>query len=341
MKIYHTETQEDYDALMVELEEQGIEILEKEYWKNNRHETVVFVHAIGPYGDSSRTDTTYGSLGWAFKNHPSVPITKYKAKVDEKMKIYHTETQRDFDALMIELEAVGCEWFSGRKPTEATTYWKLNSSETCVKIDKKVIAYNEKGYYAMGYPNTPITKYKAKVDDKMRFTKENVYKVFSQYRKDSNFPFNDLQDEIIKLDDTPEKVAVPKFVAEWIEWNKESGVSLQLMLGCYERFYVNRNPNCQTDGEKAVQWYVDNPYKFIQAYENGYTIEPEQLYYIPLPHLETSDGIQQVLSKRKNGTNYFASRPASALQQRYTKEELEQVPEIYKPYTKPIEEEEE
>ena len=35
----------------------------------------------------------------------------------------------------------------------------------------------------------------------MRFTKENVYKVFSQYRKDSNFPFNDLQDEIIKLDD--------------------------------------------------------------------------------------------------------------------------------------------
>ena len=181
MKIYHTETQEDYDALMVELEEQGIEILEKEYWKNNRHETVVFVHAIGPYGDSSRTDTTYGSLGWAFKNHPSVPITKYKAKVDEKMKIYHTETQRDFDALMIELEAVGCEWFSGRKPTEATTYWKLNSIETCVKIDKKVIAYNEKGYYAMRYPSTPITKYKAKADEKMKFTKENVEAVINSY----------------------------------------------------------------------------------------------------------------------------------------------------------------
>lgn len=187
----------------------------------------------------------------------------------------------------------------------------------------------------------PITKYKAKADEKMRFTKENVYKVFSQYRKDSNFPFNDLQDEIIKLDDTPEKVVVPKFVAEWIEWNKESEVSLQIMLKCYEHLYVNRNSNCQTDGEKAVQWYVDNPYKFIQAYEDGYTIEPEKLYYIPLPHLETMDGMQQVLSQRKGDKNYFASRPNEKVKQRYTKEELEQVPEIYKPYAKPIEEEEE
>ena len=175
----------------------------------------------------------------------------------------------------------------------------------------------------------------------MKFTKENVYKAFSQYRKDSNFPLNDLQDEIIKLDDTPEKVAVPKFVAEWIEWNKESEVSLQIMLKCYQNYYYNMNRKCQTDEEKAVQWFVDNPYKFIRAYEEGYTIEPEQLYYIPLPDLETSDGIQQVLSKRKNDTNYFASRPASALQQRFTKEELEQVPEIYKPYAKPIEEEDE
>lgn len=86
MKIFHTETQADYDALMNGLEVKGIETLAKEYWENNRHETVVFVHAIGPYGDSSRTDTTYGSLGWALKNHPSVPITKYKAKAAATVK---------------------------------------------------------------------------------------------------------------------------------------------------------------------------------------------------------------------------------------------------------------
>ena len=92
---------------------------------------------------------------------------------------------------------------------------------------------------------------------------------------------------------------------------------------------------------KFLQWVKQYPDKYVMVVKYGYTIEPEQLYYIPLPHLETSDGIQQVLSKRKNDTNYFASRPASALQQRFTKEELEQVPEVYKPFAKPIEEEEE
>ncbi len=78
----------------------------------------------------------------------------------------------------------------------------------------------------------------------------------------------------------------------------------------------------------------------LKALINGYTIEPEQLYYIPLPHLKTTDGIQQVLTKRsKNGRHYFASRPNDKLKQRYTKEELEQVPEVYKPYAKPVEEE--
>ena len=172
----------------------------------------------------------------------------------------------------------------------------------------------------------------------MKFTKENVDKAINEYFLQADFEScGDLIAEIDALDDTPKKVVVPKFVAEWIEWNKESEVSLQIMLKCYEHLYVNRNSNCQTDGEKAVQWYVDNPYKFIQAYEKGYTIEPEQLYYIPLPDLETSDGIQQVLSKRDT---YFASRPNDKLKQQYTQAELEQVPEVYKPYAKPIEEEE-
>lgn len=73
----------------------------------------------------------------------------------------------------------------------------------------------------------------------------------------------------------------------------------------------------------------------------GYTIEPEQLYYIPLPHLVTSDGKQQVLSKIENDENYFASRPTSYLKQRFTKEEIAQVPEIYKFYATLIEEESE
>ena len=60
------------------------------------------------------------------------------------MKLYQTKTQADYDALMVELEEQWYEWLSGSKPTETTRYWKLNSSETCVKVDEKVIAYTEK-----------------------------------------------------------------------------------------------------------------------------------------------------------------------------------------------------
>lgn len=261
MKIYHTETQADYDALMVELEERGIETLPKERWKNYRCETAVFVHAIDKNHNSNRNDTTYSDVTWAI----------YK------------------------------------------------------------------------YPDTPITKYKAKADDKMEFTKENVYRLFGDYRRNKNgiHRLDNLESVIMDLDDTPEKVVVPRYVAEWIEWNKETGANLRSMLRCYSHYYNNINSYSEADGKKAVQWYVDNPYKFIQAYEDGYTIEPEQFYYIPLPHLKTLDGVQQVLSRSKNKNRYFSSRPDKNVKQRYTKEELEQVPEIYKFYATLIEEEEE
>ena len=266
------------------------------------------------------------------------------------MKIYHTETQEDYDALMVELESQGCKWLSGRKPTETTKNWKRNSSETCVRVDKKITIYDKKSYYTREYPRVPITKYKAKADEKMKFTKENVYKVFSQYRKDSNFPFNDLQDEIKELDDTPEKAIVPKCFDEWFKEIKvkypspDSAKKFALLKLCQRGFgyYFERANDEKISFESELgKWMLENTFLAIDAVLNGYTIKPEQFYYIPLPHLETSDGIQQVLSKRKNDTNYFASRPNDKLQQRYTKEEIAQVPEVYKPYAKPIEEEEE
>lgn len=257
------------------------------------------------------------------------------------MKIYHTETQEDYDALMIELKAKGID-------TLPKEYWPIFKTETTVVIRarsgekyswEKRTTYGNLSRVRSSY-DIPIIKYKAKADEKMRFTKENVGKILDEWVTENTYlSAKGIIANIEELDDAPKKVIAPKFVAEWIERNKESEVSLQIMLKCYQNYYYNMNRKCQTDEEKAVQWYVDNPYKFIQAYEDGYTIEPEQLYYIPLPHLETSDGIQQVLSKRKNDTHYFASRPAETLKQRYTKEELEQVPEIYKFYAKPIEEE--
>lgn len=153
----------------------------------------------------------------------------------------------------------------------------------------------------------------------MKFTKENVSKLFSEHDKYICFSLDDLQDDILKLDDTPEKVVVRGF-GYYFERANDEKISFESELG---------------------KWMLENTFLAIDAVLNGYTIEKEQLYYIPLPELQTSDGIQQVLSQRKGDKNYFASRPTETLKQRYTKDEIAQVPEIYKPFAKPIEEEEE
>lgn len=130
------------------------------------------------------------------------------------MKIYHTETQEDHDALMVQLEEQGYKWLSGNRMTELTKNWKRYSSKTCVRVDKKVVMYDKKRFYAWKYPEVPIQKYKAKADEKMKFTKENVEKVIDEYFWQANFEScGDLIAEIHNLDDTPEKVVVPKFVA--------------------------------------------------------------------------------------------------------------------------------
>jgi len=169
----------------------------------------------------------------------------------------------------------------------------------------------------------------------MKFTKENVSKLFSEHDKYICFSLDDLQDDILKLDDTPEKVAVPKYIAEWIQsYLNEGGTPIDV-LGSLMSFHAS------FVDESVIRWFKKNSETMLKALTNGYTIEPEQLYYIPLPHLETSDGIQQALSQRKGDKNYFACRLSDKLKQRFTKEELEHVPEVYKPYAKPIEEEEE
>ena len=266
------------------------------------------------------------------------------------MKIYHTETQEDFDALMVELEEEGCKWLSGDKMTELT-YWHLNREKTCVSVRPAgKVRITSKEYHSLFHSDVPIIKYKAKVDKKMKFTKENVEEVIAGwFWKDGNSTLDDLVSELRKLDDKPEKVPVPACFDEWykeieVKYPSADGAKkIALWKLCQKGFgYAFERANGENiDYESELgKWLNNNMFLAIDAVLYGYTIEPEQFYYIPLPQLETSDGIQQVLSKSRNGNYYFANRPSEILKQRYTKEELEQVPEIYKTFAKPIEENE-
>lgn len=83
---------------------------------------------------------------------------------EETMKLYHTETQEEFDALMVYVEKKGYEWNTKEKPTEYNC-WNIFKKETVIVIEYDInLGFASKEYCERVYPDTPIKKYKAKQD---------------------------------------------------------------------------------------------------------------------------------------------------------------------------------
>lgn len=105
MQIYHVETQEDYDALMRELELRGILWIDGTFptsgncWKTREAETVIRVH-----GDNIITP---GSLIATRREYPDIPIQIYKAKqndVESAIEIVSQNNAELFHKIIFDLE---------------------------------------------------------------------------------------------------------------------------------------------------------------------------------------------------------------------------------------------
>lgn len=84
---------------------------------------------------------------------------------EETMKLYHTETQEEFDALMVYVEKKGYEWNTKEKPTEYNC-WNIFKKETVIVIEYDInLGFASKEYCERVYPDTPIEKYKVKQDE--------------------------------------------------------------------------------------------------------------------------------------------------------------------------------
>lgn len=107
------------------------------------------------------------------------------------MKVYHVETQEDYDDLMIKLEEQGYKWMSGDKPTIKPQYWDKQRENTAIVLDgfdEHHITRGSISWCKGVYSNAPIIKHKAKGVEKM------------------------------------EKVVVPQCVADWYEEHKSSSL---------------------------------------------------------------------------------------------------------------------
>ena len=79
----------------------------------------------------------------------------------KEIKIYHVETQADYDALMIELEEKGCKWIDGEKLIvfdEFSTY----GIDTYVYDECCKISISSGNYFKEHHSDEPVIEYKAK-----------------------------------------------------------------------------------------------------------------------------------------------------------------------------------
>ncbi|EDJ9969116.1 hypothetical protein GFS96_14690 [Listeria monocytogenes] len=97
------------------------------------------------------------------------------------MKLYHTETQEEYNALMAYVEKKGYEWNTKEKPTEYNC-WNIFKKETVIVIEYDInLCFASKGYCERFYIDTPIQKYKATRDKvtKCHDDAANAMKAFS------------------------------------------------------------------------------------------------------------------------------------------------------------------
>ena len=96
------------------------------------------------------------------------------------MKIYHTETKADYDALMVELEAEGYEWIGGEIPPELSLFDKYGSESTVTTyngISKKFMQYSKAAFQIEKYPEIQIIEYKGKGEN-MKMTQQEEMKQY-------------------------------------------------------------------------------------------------------------------------------------------------------------------
>ncbi|EAD8589682.1 DUF3310 domain-containing protein [Listeria monocytogenes] len=119
------------------------------------------------------------------------------------MKLYHTETQEDYNALMAFVEKKGYEWNTKEKPTEYNC-WNIFKKETVIVIEYDInLGFASKEYCERVYSDTPIKKYKVKQDEVAKWFDDaagNILKYVSRYEhknriedlKKAQFYLNDL-----------------------------------------------------------------------------------------------------------------------------------------------------
>ena len=78
----------------------------------------------------------------------------------------------------------------------------------------------------------------------------------------------------------PEKVVIPKFVAEWLKSQKESFSDVSA-IDMYDNLTIDNNGGHY---HEVWLWVIAHHHDFIKAWHDGYEVEQEKLYTVEIPN---------------------------------------------------------
>lgn len=95
--------------------------------------------------------------------------------------------------------------------------------------------------------------------------------------------------EIINQIDEPQKVKIPKFVAEWIEDMKNAKTE-----------FFEAQSNCMSD--EVDDWYYNHADDLLRAWLDGFEIEQEKLYTVEIPNPNATHDDAYILGRTLSGS---------------------------------------
>lgn len=87
--------------------------------------------------------------------------------------------------------------------------------------------------------------------------------------------------------DEPQKVAVPQYIADWIEYCKCNNLTLLGCLDPLDDFGTALAEGFEGDTRKCLRWCRRESDKFARAWLDGYTVEKEKKYLVKMKGIKS------------------------------------------------------
>jgi len=154
-----------------------------------------------------------------------------------------------------------------------------------------------------------IKKYNGKLNVRLDLRMIQIYKEF----------IHDLQ----QLDE-PQKVVVPQFVADWIEYFKKYSGTLYGSTAPYSYYGRAITDDFEGDVTEVLRWIRDNSEVYARAWLFGYEVEKEPKYTVKIKGI---NGYGQYLNKALLSKEYFfaSNNEVIGYRTKHTRKELKEV----------------